>query len=403
MVDIAASTRALAPGRVHYWLKTKNPFVPAVRGGLTRKPPGRCACRKSKPTASPSTTSSRERALLLFSVLYSLTFNGDVMRELATEFLAIAEKQGATVPLMVGHRVMGISLLSTGNIAQSRTHFERAIALYDPATHRTLTTRFGHDNRVAVLSYRSWALWFLGYPWAALADADHALADAREISQAATLLYALFHASFPRIFCGDYVAAKAIVGELVALADEKGSAFWKSHGIMLQGVLFILGGEASDAVRTITSGLAAHRATGSTGGVALLYPVYLAKAYANLGQFDDARRCIGEAIAAVETAKDSWWEAELNRAAGEMALKSSKPDSAKAEAYFDRALTVSRQQQAKSWELRAAMSMARLWRHQGKPQQARELLAPIYGWFTEGFDTRDLKEAKALLEELGAQ
>ena len=209
-----------------------------------------------------------EDPLLLFSVLYSfwvvnyIAFNGDVMRELATEFLAIAEKQGATVPLMVGHRVMGISLLSTGNIAQSRTHFERAIALYDPVTHRTLTTRFGHDNKVAVLSYRSWALWFLGYPWAALADADHALADAREISQAATLLYALFHASFPRIFCGDYVAAKAIVGELVALADEKGSAFWKSHGIMLQGVLFILGGEASDAVRTITSG---SRRTSSNG------------------------------------------------------------------------------------------------------------------------------------------
>ena len=205
-----------------------------------------------------------EDPLLLFSVLYGfwvvnyIAFNGDVMRELATEFLAIAEKQGATVPLMVGHRVMGISLLSTGHIAQSRTHFERAIALYDPATHRTLTTRFGHDNKVAVLSYRSWALWFLGYPWAALADADDALADAREISQAATLLYALFHASFPRIFCGDYVAAKAIVGELVALADEKGSAFWKSHGIMLQGVLFILGGEASVAAGGQLPGLSAR-------------------------------------------------------------------------------------------------------------------------------------------------
>jgi len=307
-----------------------------------------------------------EDPLLLFSVLYSfwvasyIAFNGDVMRELATQFLTLAEKQGATVPLMIGHRVMGISLLSTGNITQSRTHFERAMAQYDPVVHRTLTTRFGHDNRVAVLSYRSWALWFLGFPQAALTDVERALADAREIGQAATLLYALFHAPFPYIFCGDYVTAKAIVDELVALADQKGSAFWKPHGIMLQGVLFALGGEASAAVRTITSGRAAHRSTGSTG-VASLHSVYLAKAYAHLGQFDDARRCIDETITAVETIKERWWDAELNRAAGEIALTSPQADAAKAEAYFERALLDARQQQAKSWELRAAMSMARLW------------------------------------------
>ena len=105
---------------------------------------------------------------------------------------------------------------------------------------------------------------------------------------------------------------------------------------------------------------------------------------------------------AVETTKERWCEAEINRIAGEIALKSPEPDAAKAEAYFERALAVSRKQQAKSWELRAAMSMARLWRDQGKVQQARELLAPVYGWFTEGFDTRDLKDAKALLEELAA-
>jgi predicted ATPase len=104
----------------------------------------------------------------------------------------------------------------------------------------------------------------------------------------------------------------------------------------------------------------------------------------------------------VETTKERWWEAEINRVAGEIALKSPQPDAAKAEASFERALSVARQQQAKSWELRAAMSLARLWQSQGKVQQARDLLAPVYGWFTEGFDTRDLKEAKALLEELAA-
>ena len=129
---------------------------------------------------------------------------------------------------------------------------------------------------------------------------------------------------------------------------------------------------------------------------------YLAKAYADLDQFDEASRYIGEAMTAVETTKERWWEADIYRMAGEIALLSGEPDAAKAEAYFERALSVARQQQAKSWELRAAMSLARLWRHQRKPQQARELLAPVYGWFTEGFDTRDLKEAKALLDELEA-
>ena len=128
----------------------------------------------------------------------------------------------------------------------------------------------------------------------------------------------------------------------------------------------------------------------------------LARAHVDLGKFDDAWRCIGEAMTAVETTKERWYEAELNRLAGEIALQSPKPDTIKAEDHFERALAVARQQQAKSWELRAAMSLARLWRDQGKVQQARELLAPVYGWFTEGFDTRDLKEAKALLEALGA-
>jgi predicted ATPase len=160
-------------------------------------------------------------------------------------------------------------------------------------------------------------------------------------------------------------------------------------------------GNPSDAVHQITSGIAAYRSTGST----LSSPTwlsYLAKAHADLRQFDDAWRCIGEAIVAVERTKERWWKAEVNRIAGEIALMLPKRDTAKAEAYFERALSVARQQQAKPWELRASMSLARLWRDQGKVQQARELLAPVYGWFTEGFDTRDLKEAKALLEELAA-
>ena len=125
-------------------------------------------------------------------------------------------------------------------------------------------------------------------------------------------------------------------------------------------------------------------------------------AYAELGQLDDARRSIDDAIDKEERSKEKWCEAEVNRIAGEVALRSPAPDTEKAEAYFEHALAVARQQRAKSWELRAAMSMARLWRDQGKRDEGRELLAPVYGWFTEGFDTLDLKEAKTLLDELHA-
>jgi predicted ATPase len=167
----------------------------------------------------------------------------------------------------------------------------------------------------------------------------------------------------------------------------------------LQGEIFALTGKASDAVRAITSGITSLRSTG-----AILYEPwhlwYLAMAYAELGQPDDARRCIDDAIDKVERSKEKWCEAEVHRIAGEIALNSLASDTEKAEKHFDRALAVARQQQAKSWELRAAMSMARLWRDQGKLQQARELLAPVYSWFTEGFDTLDLKSAKALLDEL---
>jgi predicted ATPase len=149
----------------------------------------------------------------------------------------------------------------------------------------------------------------------------------------------------------------------------------------------------------ITAGLGAYRSTGAT----MYLPWHLsslASAHADLGQLDDARRCIREAMTMIETAKERVWEAEVNRVAGQIVLKLTEPDQVKAQSYFEYALAIARQQQAKSWELRASMSLARLWRDQGKPQQARELLAPVYGWFTEGFDTLDLKEAKALLEQL---
>jgi predicted ATPase len=344
-----------------------------------------------------------EDPLLLFSVLYAfwaanfVAFNnGDVICDLAAQFLALAEKKRATAPLMIGHRLMGVSLLFTGDIAGGRGHFDQANALYDPAEHRPLATRFGQDVGVAILSYRSFAQWLLGYPEAALRDADDALKKAREMGQTATLMYALGNAATPYTFCGNYAAVATQAQELVALAEEKGSRLWKAVVMMNQGCVFALTGRASDAIEMLSSGIAAFRTTGAT----LHLPLHLqdlARAHAENGQFEEAWRCIAEAMTAVETTKEKWCEAEVHRVAGEIALMSPAQDAAKAQAYFERALTVARAQQAKSWELRAATSLARLWRDQGKRDEARALLAPVYGWFTEGFDTLDLKEAKALL------
>ena len=344
-----------------------------------------------------------EDRLLLFSALYGfwiasyVAFDGDVMRSNATQFLALAEKEGATV----GHRLMGISLFCTGDIQQGRAHFDRASASHDPAKHRVLGTRFGVDTGVSIFAYRSQALWVLGHSEAALADANIALRYAREINHAATLMYALHNTSLAHIFRGNYEEADAQLNEVMSLAEQKRALYWKANGLLVRGWISALTSKASDAIQMLTSGLAAYRSTGSTNWVPL-HLSYLAKAHSELDQFNEAWSCIGEAVRTVETTQERWCEADVHRIAGEIALKSSEPDAAKAEAYFERALAIARQQQAKSWELRAAMSLARLWRDQGKLQQARELLAPVYGWFTEGFDTRDLKEAKALLDELAA-
>jgi class 3 adenylate cyclase/predicted ATPase len=346
-----------------------------------------------------------ENPLLLFQVLAGvwavsyISFNGDAMRELAAQFLTLAEKQTATAPLMIGRRLMASSLTLTGDIAESRAHYDQAIALYDPVEHRPLATRFGQDVRVAILSYRALALVLLGYPDAALTDTDRAVEHARDTGQAATLMYALTHASLVNALCGNYEAANAHADEVFTLADEKSALFWKAAAMLVRGVAFALKGSAGEAVETIASGLAAWRTTGSTLWLPL-WMSHLASAYAGLGQFDEARRCIGEAIGTIATTKERWFEAEANRVAGEIELGFSEPNVSKAQGHFERALAVARAQQAKFLELRAAMSMARLWRDQGKRDEARDLLAPVYGWFTEGHDTLDLKEAKALLDEL---
>jgi class 3 adenylate cyclase/predicted ATPase len=348
-----------------------------------------------------------EDPLLLFSVLYGfwvasyVAFNGDAVRTLAAQFLGLAEKQGATVPLLIARRLMGTSSLHTGEIAQARTHYDEALKLYDPSKHRSLASRFGQDVRVAALVYRALSLWVLGYPGAAMGETQGAIRDAREIGQAATLMFALSIATITQMLCGAYETVRAAVEELAPLANEKRALLWEAFGTAYQGQLLLISGKAPAAIQTIDAGLSAFWSTGAT----VFDPFFLSwltRAYVEVGQLDAARKCIRKAIAEAETSGEKCFYAEINRIAGEVARLSPERETAEAEAYFERALSVARQQQAKSWELRTAMSLARLWRDQGKPQQARELLAPVYGWFTEGFDTLDLKEAKALLEELAA-
>jgi predicted ATPase len=340
-----------------------------------------------------------ENPELLFAVLAGfasanfLAFDGDAIGQLAQQLLILAEKQGA-LPLMIGHRLTGMTLLHTGNIAEGRAHYDQALALYEPPG-----TRFVQSERLLTLCLRSFALWLLGYPKAGLADLDQALFAAREIGEATFLMNALFLTSFFHLLCRNYEAAKAEADEFIILSDKTGALFSRGQGMIYRGCVLGMTGQASEASYLITSGLIARSSTGATVTVPSFLS-YLARAYAELGQFGDAWRCIGEAIAAIETTKETWFEAEVNRVAGEIALESPEPDAAKAEAYFARALAVARTQQAKSFELRATMSLARLWRDQGKRDEARELLAPVFGWFTEGFDTLDLKEAKNLIDEL---
>ena len=217
----------------------------------------------------------------------------------------------------------GNALTLMGDFVDGKEHFDRAIAIYDRAEHQPITTRSGRDVGVTLLSVRAGCLWQLGYPAASRNEGERAVNEARKIGQAATLMFALFWASWNHTFYGHYAEAQSLLDELAALADEKDdSSFWKATEIAFRGALFALTGKASDAVREITSGMTSLRSTG-----AALYEPYhlyqLAMAYAELGQLDDARRCVDDAIDKVEKTNEKWCEAEVHRVAGEIARKSS--------------------------------------------------------------------------------
>jgi predicted ATPase len=238
------------------------------------------------------------------------------------------------------------------------------------------------------------ACWLLGYPQTALADSEHALKVAREIGHSATLMYVLNFSAWTNIFCGNYARANALVDEFSAFKDQTGSLFWGAWGMMLRGCLLALTGKASDAVQTITSGLTAMRATGTTMWMPL-WLSYLTRANAEIGRFDEAGRCIGEAMAAVETAKEKWCEAEVNRIAGKSHCSRRSRICTKRSLF--RACACGRpEQQAKSWGTPGRDEYSAAAARSGRRSQARDVLAPVYGWFTEGFDVLDLKRAKAM-------
>jgi class 3 adenylate cyclase/predicted ATPase len=404
MIATLPSTPALRRDAIKFHVELITPLL-HVRGYAA--PETRAAVERARALIEQSHAleESPEDPLLLFSVLYGLwvanlvAFNGDVAPELAVQFLALAKKESATAPLMNGHRQMGLSLLHTGDVADGRTHLDQAIALYESAAPQPLVTQFGQHVGAASLCWRSIACWLLGFSDDARKDAERALAIARDTRHLATSIYVLNFSFWSHLHFGDYPTASALADEYVPLQNQLGSSFWTGWGTMQRGCLMTLTGKAPEAVRTISAGVELMRSTETTMWRPLFLS-HLAQANAEIGRLDEATTKIGEAATAVKTTKENWYEAEINRLAGEITLQGTEPDAAKAEAYFATAIEIARRQKAKAWELRAAISIARLLYAQGKKRAAREVLAPIYGWFTQGFDTLDLRQAKLLLEEL---
>jgi len=245
----------------------------------------------------------------------------------------------------------------------------------------------------------AWSLWYLGYPDQALARIQEALALAQELSHPVTLQYALSSAAIVHQLRVEASAARARAEAALAISHEQGFAQALAQGTILRGWALTREGQAAEGIPQMPQGLAAYCATGAEAW-RHYWLALLAEAYGTAGQIAEGLTTLAEALALVEKNGECYCEAECHRLKGDLLLALSPDRQAEAEACFRQALAVARRQQAKSLELRAAMSLSRLWQRQGKRAEARELLAPIYGWFTEGFDTADLQEAQALLEAL---
>jgi len=320
------------------------------------------------------------------------------MRELAEQLFTLAQRVQDPALLLEAHRAMGQTMFWLGDLAPARAHLEQGIALYDPQQHRSHAFVYGQDPGVMCRGFVSWPIWVLGYPDQALQSIHEALALAQEIAHPFSLALALVQASLVHQFRREVLEAQERAEALIALSTEQGFPQWLAFGTTLRGWALTAQGRGAEGIDQMRQGLVARRATRSE----LHRPCFLsllAEGYRKVGQPEEGLAVLLEALAIVDKTGERYWEAEVNRRKGELLLIQQGQKMEEAEACFQKALDIARRQEAKSLELRAAMSLSRLWQQQGKRDEARQVLGDIYGWFTEGFDTADLKEAKALLEE----
>jgi predicted ATPase len=334
--------------------------------------------------------------------LYALRGNrGDVQKalELGEQLLTLAQGQNDTTLLQEAHWALGQTLYFLGELNPARTHLEQSSAFYKPQSLSSQVSRDAAGTQIACLAHKAWALWVLGYPDRALEASDEALSLAHELSHPFTLAYA-FWAMAQLNQCRREVKATLERAEAtIALSNERGFPMMVNYGTLLRAWTLVMQGHSEEGIVQMRQ-IMANKTAGVSNASWTRYYALLGEAYGAAGQAEEGLSMVAEALALVEKTGIRFHEAELRRLQGELLLKQAAPDSRQAETCLHHALDLARSQQAKSIELRAAMSLSRLWHQHGKKEEACRLLKEIYGWFTEGFDTPDLQEAKALLEEL---
>jgi predicted ATPase/class 3 adenylate cyclase len=344
-------------------------------------------------------------------------------RELGEQCLTLAQRLQDPALFLEAYLVLGMTLLWLGQVASARAYLERGIALYDPQQHRSHAFLYGQDPGVVCRAHSALALWWLGYPEQALQRSHEVLSLAQELAHPFSLGMALYCAACLHQLRREGPPAQERAEALIALSGEQGFSYWAATGTILRGWALAMQGQGEEGIAQIRQGLAAHRATGAEVGRPYRL-AGLAEAYGKAGQVEEGLAVLAEALVTQQNTGEGYYEAELYRLKGTLLVRQAAGGDAsrttcpqgnteismlaeaeeraltEAEACFRRALEIARSQQAKSLELRAAMSLSQLWQRQGKRDEARQLLVPIYRWFTEGFDTTDLQEAKALLDEL---
>jgi class 3 adenylate cyclase/predicted ATPase len=321
-------------------------------------------------------------------------------RELGEQLYRLAQREAVPTPRLEAHDALGSTLFHLGEYAAAQTHLEQGIALTDPTVQRALALRHDVAPGVTCLAYVANILWCLGFPAQAVRWDQEALALAQTLAHPYSLVFAQYWAALLHHRRREAPAVQAQAEALVTLATAQVFPLWVGLGTCWHGWALAMQGQCEAGMAQMRQGLAVVLAAGYMLARPLCL-VLLAEAAGHIGQVEEGLRLLTEALAAFETSGRGDLLAETYRLQGELLLRQATPDAAQAEVCFQQALGIARRQQAKSWELRAAVSLSRLWQQQGKRDTARQLLAPIYGWFTEGFDTADLQEAEALLEELG--